>query len=88
MIITAASDEDMVDIHDRKPMVLAPENARKWIDSETSSERAAEIAVEHCRPTEEFHWYKVGKDVGNVRNQGPHLIEPLSVPSDLDDQGT
>lgn len=44
-----------------------------------------ETALEHCRPTEDFHWYKIGKDVGNVRNQGPHLIEPLSLPSDVDD---
>jgi hypothetical protein len=49
---------------------------------------AAEIAVSHCRPAEEFHWYKVDKDVGNVRNQGPHLILHLSVPSDVDDYGT
>lgn len=66
----------MVDIHDRKPLVLAPEHAREWLDPDTSPERAAEIAIEHCRPTEDFHWYKVGKDVGNVRNQGPHLVEP------------
>ena len=38
-------------------------------------ERAAEIAFEHCRPTEDFHWYKVGKDVGNVRNQRARMIE-------------
>jgi len=84
-IITAASDQHITDIHDRKPLVLAPEHAREWVDPETSPERAAEIAIEHCRPTEEFHWYKVGKDVGNVRNQGPHLIEPLSGPSDVED---
>lgn len=26
---------------------------------------------------EAFEWYRVDRDVGNVRNQGPHLIEPL-----------
>jgi putative SOS response-associated peptidase YedK len=82
VIITAASDQGMVDIHDRKPLVLAPEHAREWVDSETSPERAAEIAIEHCRPAEEFHWYKVGKDVGKVRNQGPHLIESREAPID------
>ncbi len=72
----------MVDIHDRKPLVLAPEHAREWVDPETSPERAAEIAVEHCRPVADFHWYKVGKDVGNVRNQGPELITSIDVTSE------
>lgn len=32
-------------IHDRKPLLLSLELAREWINPETSSERAAEIAV-------------------------------------------
>ncbi|HBO9411772.1 TPA: hypothetical protein L5E06_004892 [Pseudomonas aeruginosa] len=27
-------------------------------------------------PSEAFRWYAVSRDVGNVRNQGAHLIEP------------
>lgn len=85
VIITAGSDEGMVDIHDRKPLVLSPEHAREWVDSDTSPERARELVMEHCRPATDFHWYKVDEDVGNVRNQGSHLIHPLSVASDVDD---
>lgn len=85
VIITAASDEGMLDIHDRKPLVLAPELARVWIDPETSAERATEIALEGCRPTEHFHWYEVGKAVGSVKNQGAQLIEPVASPSDLEE---
>lgn len=77
VIITADSDQGMVDIHDRKPLVLAPELAREWISPTTSPERAREIAVQHCRPAEDFYWYKVSKEVGNVRNQGPHLIDAI-----------
>jgi putative SOS response-associated peptidase YedK len=36
----------MVDIHDRKPLVLAPEHAREWVAPEIFPECAAEIAVE------------------------------------------
>lgn len=85
VIITAASDEGMLAIHDRKPLVLTPELARVWIDPETSAERATEIALEGCRPTEHFHWYKVGKAVGSVKNQGAQLIEPVTSPSDLEE---
>jgi putative SOS response-associated peptidase YedK len=75
VIITAASDAGMVDIHDRRPLVLAPKHAREWVDPETSAKRAAEIAKECCRPTADCTWYEVSKDVGNVRNQGPVLID-------------
>lgn len=69
----------MVDIHDRRPVVLTPEHAREWLDPETPRERAELIAKECCRPTDEFTWYEVSKDVGNVRNQGPGLIAPAPI---------
>lgn len=77
VIITAAADQGLVDIHDRKPLVLTPEVAREWMDPATSPERAAAIVESGCRPAEDFRWYPVGKAVGNVRNQGPELIEPV-----------
>ncbi|AFO50028.1 hypothetical protein T1E_4199 [Pseudomonas putida DOT-T1E] len=78
VVITAAADQGLVDIHDRKPLVLAPDVAREWLDPGTSPERAAAIIETGCRPAENFRWYPVGKAVGNVRNQGPELIEPVS----------
>jgi putative SOS response-associated peptidase YedK len=78
VIITADSDQGMVDIHDRRPVVLTPEHAREWVDPGTTLERAAEIAKECCRPTDGFTWFEVTKDVGSVRNQGPRLIERIN----------
>lgn len=43
VIITAASDQGMVDIHDRRLLVLTPELANEWLDPELSPERAQEI---------------------------------------------
>ena len=77
VIITAAADQGMVDIHDRKPLVIKPELAREWIEPFTTAERAEEIVQEGCRPASDFKWHPVGKLVGNVRNQGPELIEPV-----------
>ncbi|MEI4140158.1 SOS response-associated peptidase family protein, partial [Klebsiella pneumoniae] len=31
LIVTAAADRGLVDIHDRRPLVLAPEAAREWM---------------------------------------------------------
>lgn len=77
VIITAASDSGMVDIHDRRPLVLAPEYAREWIQPDLTAARAEQIAKACCRPTEDFEWFPVGRAVGNVKNQGSRLIEPL-----------
>lgn len=80
VIITAAADEGMVDIHDRKPLVLNPDLAREWMAPTTTAERAEEIARDGCRPAADFKWHAVSKLVGNVRNQGPELIEPVPLP--------
>ncbi|MBJ2244248.1 SOS response-associated peptidase family protein [Pseudomonas haemolytica] len=77
VIITAASDQGMVDIHDRKPLVLTPEHAREWIEPGLTTARAEEIAKECCQPVEDFEWFRVGTSVGNVRNQGASLIIPI-----------
>lgn len=78
VIVTAAADEGLIDIHDRKPLTLSPELAREWLDLDTPVERAAEIVRSGCRPAGDFRWYPVGKAVGSPKNQGADLIEPVS----------
>ncbi|MFU3241854.1 SOS response-associated peptidase [Pseudomonas aeruginosa] len=74
VIITADSAGGMVDIHDRRPVVLSPDLAREWLDPATPAERAEQIVLLQGQPSEEFTWYAVDPAVGNVRNQGPHLV--------------
>ncbi len=57
-------------------VVLSPELAREWLDPATPPERAEQILLNQGEPSESFTWYPVSRDVGNVRNQGPQLIEP------------
>lgn len=78
VVITAAADQGLVDIHDRKPLVLSPETAREWLDPATTDERLEATVEVGCRPAQDFRWFPVGKAVGNVRNQGHELIEPVS----------
>ncbi|WP_338806908.1 SOS response-associated peptidase family protein [Pseudomonas chlororaphis] len=75
VIITADSAGGMVDIHDRRPVVLAPELAREWLAPATPKERAEQMALHHSEPSEAFKWFKVDRAVGNSKNQGSHLIE-------------
>lgn len=67
----------MVDIHDRRPVVLRPDLAREWIEPDLPLERAEEIVQDNALLNEAFEWYAVDRAVGNVRNEGPGLIEPV-----------
>lgn len=79
VIVIAAADQGLIDINDRKPLTLAPELAREWMDLDTPAEGAAEIMRSGCRPAEDFQWHPVEKAFGNVRNQGATLIQPIAI---------
>lgn len=78
VIITADAEGGMIDVHDRRPVVLSPELAREWVDSATSTLRAEQMLLHHGRPSEDFEWFQVDRAVGNARNQGAELIKPIS----------
>ena len=80
VIITASSGAGMIDIHDRRPLVLSAECAAHWLDPDLAPNEAEEIALEHSLAVDEFDWFPVDKAVGNVRNEGAHLIERISNP--------
>ncbi|GKL63729.1 hypothetical protein NUBL22817_28560 [Klebsiella pneumoniae] len=77
MIVTAAADQGLVDIHDRRPLVLAPEAAREWMRQDIGGKEAEEIADDGAVPAGNFIWHAVTRAVGNVKNQGPELIEAI-----------
>jgi putative SOS response-associated peptidase YedK len=59
------------------PQSLAPAAARIWRGQNTCSEEADDIAREGNVPANEFTWYAVSQEVGNVKQQGAKLIEPV-----------
>ena len=67
-----------MDIHDRRLVVLTPDLAREWLDPSTPKERAEQMVLHQGEPSEVFEWFKVDTAVGNVRNKGPELIQPIS----------
>lgn len=79
-IITSSSDQGMVDIHDRMPVVLPPDIAREWLETSLSPERAEDLARHHAEPVDRFEWHEVGKEVGSVKNKGAGLICPTNKP--------
>lgn len=81
VIITADSNQGMLDIHDRRPVVLEADLAREWLEPSLPLERAEEIVRNLALPVEAFEWFAVDRTVGNVRNEGPHLIERIDDPT-------
>lgn len=71
-ILTAAAGEATSAIHHRTPVMLQPDDWERWLTPESdvsdllSAPPDARVLVR-----------KVGKAVGNVRNDGPELIEPI-----------
>ena len=80
VIVTQDAQGGMVDVHDRRPVVLEPDDALRWMDPEMPLEEAAHIAHSKSLPTEAFTWWKVDRAVNKVDpfNNGKHLVEPIN----------
>ena len=78
LIVTAAADKGLVDIHDRRPLILSADASQTWMRSDLSGKEAQEIAHDGALPAEAFIWHPVSRAVGNVKNQNPELILPLT----------
>ncbi|MGV8882227.1 MAG: SOS response-associated peptidase [Rhodoglobus sp.] len=79
-ILTRDSSGELAGIHDRMPVFLAPELVESWLDPHEEGslellEATSEGAIEQA---ERMEFYPVGREVGNVRNNGPELAQPLS----------
>jgi putative SOS response-associated peptidase YedK len=75
VIITADSQGGLLDVHDRRPVVLAADAARHWLDPATSKAYAEQLLLDLAEPAQVFEWYPVDSAVGNSRNQGPALVQ-------------
>lgn len=77
LIVTAAADKGLIDIHDRRPLVLSPEAAREWMRRDIAGKEAEKIIADGALSADHFTWRPVSRAVSNVKNQGPELIEAI-----------
>jgi putative SOS response-associated peptidase YedK len=78
-IITTQATDDIGRIHDRTPMVIAPESWADWLDP-ANNERGPLLAAMHPATSSGaggLASYPVSTAVNSVRNNGPSLVEPL-----------
>lgn len=75
-IITGAPNETMATIHERMPLILPPSRWSDWLDPDLQdTDRLGQFLVP--APKELITFHPVSTDVNSVRNDGPHLIEPV-----------
>ncbi|UUT35310.1 SOS response-associated peptidase [Microbacterium elymi] len=78
-ILTRDSIGRLGSIHDRMPLFLDPDFADAWLDPTTENVGDILDAAIDAAPdvAETLADHTVGRAVGNVRNNGPELIEPV-----------
>ncbi len=77
-ILTAAAQEPMRQLHDRQPIILAPDAYDSWLDPATSVADAKKLLKQDLDGDLQFH--RVGREVNSTRNGTDHsrLIGPLN----------
>jgi len=76
-IIVTEANALVRDLHDRMPVILAPEDYAAWLDPENND---AECLRAMLRPAEPKAWtlVEVSRKVNSQKNDGPDLIEPVA----------
>jgi putative SOS response-associated peptidase YedK len=82
-ICTTDAHDMMGELHDRMPIILPRPVIDHWLDPAVNDSAELKPMLTQY-PGEEMQSWAVGKAVGNVRNQGPQLMEPVGVQSDLE----
>ena len=83
-ILTTASGPDVAAVHDREPVVLEADELDRWLHH--SPLRQSEMDA-LCRPVAAgtLVSHPVDRRVGDVRNDGPDLVQPVPADSDPPD---
>lgn len=74
-IITTKANTLMAPIHDRMPVIIGAEDWAKWLGEEPI---AYPMTLLKSFPPERMTMWPVDKRVGNVKNQGAELAEPVT----------
>ena len=77
VLVTDDASGGMLDIHDRRPVVLNAEDAALWLSPALSPQQALELARSTAVPPEAFEWHKVSTAVNRASADGPQITLPL-----------
>ena len=76
-IVTGQPNPLAAPVHDRMPVILPPEAWPIWLgEIEAPTEELLALLLPY--PAERMRVYPIGPAVGNVRNDEPGLLEPIT----------
>jgi putative SOS response-associated peptidase YedK len=84
VLVTDDASGGMLDIHDRRPVVLNAEDAALWLSPALSPQQAVELARHAAVPPDAFDWHKVSKKVNNASADGPQIALPIADEDDAE----
>lgn len=78
-ILTCVPNELMADLHDRMPVIIDPADYDRWLDLGAQDPENVDGLLRPF-PADRMEAWPVGQAVGNVRSEGPTLLEPVNPP--------
>ena len=74
-VLTAEATDEVGRIHDRMPLLVTRDRRTAWLNPETPKDQLPDLLV----PAQQsgLEAFPVSTAVGNVRNNGPELVEPI-----------
>ncbi len=72
-ILTTTANAEMAVLHERMPVILEQSDWPAWLDEEPGDP----LTLLHPSPEGILRIWAVDKRVGNVRNDGPELLDPV-----------
>lgn len=90
-VLTTQAEDDLGHLHDRMPLMVDADRRAAWLDPRASGPQLLDLLTPAAPGRLEA--FPVSPAVGNVRNNGPQLVEPLPVepgsePETLFEEGT
>jgi len=83
-ILTTAAEPALASLHDRMPVVLPRERYDAWLDPGRTDVEAVRALLEPVPPGR-FEAYPVSTTVNDVRTNGAHLLNPVTITRPEDD---
>ena len=74
-IVTATPNALVAELHDRMPVILAPESWPLWLGERSVDPEQLKSLLKPY-PADDMVIWPVDRRVGNVKNKDPSLIEP------------
>ncbi len=72
-VLTTASSGPLAMIHDRMPVMIAPQGYRQWLDPTSGADPEFDLRL----PVEALTAHPVSTAVNSVRNNSPELVDPI-----------